>query len=1323
MFDFLEIECIVKNGKAEIKPDFSTIHHDDLLIRGGDFYAAWIEEKGLWSTNETDVIKIIDKELWKYAEENKGNWLSYKVFTMEMSSTKMINRWHKYCQQDLRDTFPSVSLDRHLTFSNTKVTKKDYVSKKLPYALEKGDISAYDKLMSKLYSPEERKKLEWAIGAVVAGQSEHIQKFIVIYGEPGKGKSTVLNLIEAMFDGYCGSFDAQVLGMSSKDFAMEPFKDNPLIAIDHEAKLDRIESNRNLNSIVSHDTVPMNTKFHSVFRMKIRSFLFVAANDPVRITNANSGLMRRLIDVSPTGKTFPENEYDELKTKIEFEYGAIAWHCKQVYESNPKAYSNYKPINMITASNDFYNFMLYNYMIFDEQDGVSQKSAWEMYGAYCEMGNTPKTTFTKFKEEIKNYFEEIQDRHTNEDGTRTRTYYAGFKRDHFKMPEEQKIEESKGWLNFKKIPSLFDDVCADCMAQYGDDNKTPPIKPWARVKTTLKDLDTSQLHYVRVPINHIVVDFDIPDENGNKSLELNMKEANKWPKTYAELSKSGQGIHLHYIYKGDPEQLSRNYSDKIEVKVFNGLSSLRRKLSLCNDIPIQEISSGLPLKEERNMISQKTIQDSKHLQNSILKLLKRNEMTKAKTAKPEDILHTKQCINLIDKDLNDAYEHGIKYDMRRLRYRITRCAAGSSNNKDYCMTKVANMKFCSDDIPEGDLNEGGPIVFFDVEVFINLFVINWKFRGSKEPVYRMINPDPEDVIDLMQYRLVGFNCRRYDNHMLFAYGYLHYSTQMLYQLSQSIILYGKGFFGEAYNISWTDIYDFASKKQSLKKWEIEFDFPHKELGIRWDEPVPEEKWELVAEYCDNDVLATEMLFEKLQGDFIGRQILAEWTNSTVNEKTNTLTARMIFGRNRAPQSVFNYRDLALPVGSDQYTEYRRKFGEDRKFRVFNAEGLPEFRDYNGETLPPGWSILPFFPGYTFENGKSIFLGEEIGEGGRVYAEPGMHYNVWDGDATSMHPTSANEECAFGPEYTRNFYNLVRLRIAIKHKDYDQARALFGEKVEKYLKDDSTAKQLAYALKIAINAVYGQTSAKYDNPFVDIRNKDNFVAKRGALFMTMLTREVQKRGFTVAHVKTDSIKIPNATQEIKDFVSKFAKEYGYSFETEDEFDKMCLVNDAVFIAHRKTWDPNADDGWKRGWTATGTQFKVPYVFKTLFAKAPVVFKDLCETREVKSDTAMYLDMNEDLPEGEHKYVFVGRVGEFCPMKPGCHGGKLVREAIDKNGNVKYDSVTGCLGYRWLESSTVKELGKIDDIDVSYYRKFVDKAVETISKFGDFEAFTA
>ena len=322
----------------------------------------------------------------------------------------------------------------------------------------------------------------------------------------------------------------------------------------------------------------------------------------------------------------------------------------------------------------------------------------------------------------------------------------------------------------------------------------------------------------------------------------------------------------------------------------------------------------------------------------------------------------------------------------------------------------------------------------------------------------------------------------------------------------------------------------------------------------------------------------------------------------------------------------------------------------------------------------------------------------------------MYGNVALLDIASMHPSSIVAEELFGPIYTERFNDILQARIAIKHKEFDKARKMLGGALSKYLTDENAASDLAQALKIAINSVYGLTSANFDNPFRDPRNKDNIVAKRGALFMVNLKHEVQKRGFTVAHIKTDSIKIPDATPEIIQFVMDYGKQYGYNFEHEATYDRMCLVNDAVYIAKYK-------DGNHAGeWTATGTQFQVPYVFKKLFSKEVIEFEDMCETKSVSS--SLYLDMNENLPENEHNYHFIGKVGQFCPIKPGCGGGLLMRE---KDG--KYYAATGSKGYRWLESEMVKELGKEKNIDRSYYDKLVDDAVDTISKYGDFEWFVS
>ena len=369
-------------------------------------------------------------------------------------------------------------------------------------------------------------------------------------------------------------------------------------------------------------------------------------------------------------------------------------------------------------------------------------------------------------------------------------------------------------------------------------------------------------------------------------------------------------------------------------------------------------------------------------------------------------------------------------------------------------------------------------------------------------------------------------------------------------------------------------------------------------------------------------------------------------------------------------------------------------------------------------------IINSFPGYEYIDGKNMYRGDDLGKGGYVYAEPGMYGNVALLDIASMHPNSAINLNAFG-EYTQNFKDILDTRIAIKRGEFDKARHLFGGRLAPYLDDETTAKNLAQALKIAINSVYGLTSANFDNPFRDVRNKNNIVALRGALFMRTLQDEVKKRGFKVAHIKTDSIKIPDATPEIIEFAMDFAKQYGYEFEHEATYDRMCLVNDAVYIAKYATEEDCMNqygyapgDNKKKGgkWTATGAQFQIPYVFKKLFSKEEITFDDLCETKSVTS--TLYLDMNENLEEGEHNYVFIGKIGRFCPIKSGCGGGILYRE---KDG--KYYAATGSKGYRWLESEMVQQLGKEEDIDHKHFIEMADTAIDTISKYGDFEWFVS
>ena len=1320
MLDFVSIKTSVNKTTVTIYPEFIVKKSKDLMIRGKAFYAVWDDKLGLWSKNENDVQIIIDDYLREYADNYQTNYNKEVKYLSNFGSGKWIE-WQKYCKS-LPDNYHE--LDSEIIFSNSDKNKNNYISHFLQYPLKDSSHDAYDKLINVLYSEEEKRKIEWGIGSIISGYSKTIQKFMVLYGGPGTGKSTILNLIQDLFDGYWSLLEAKALTNNSQ-FGLESLKENSLIAIQHDGDLSRIEDNTQLNSVVSHEQMVINEKFKSKYNFKFHSMLWIGTNKPVKITDSKSGILRRLIDIHPTGNKIPRKEYNTIMEQLKFEYPGIAWHCLQVFkELGPGYYDNYIPEEMMTKTNDFYNFIEDNYDLFANvgDDGIALTTMWRRYKDYCEDANIQyQMPMRIFKDEMKNYFEDFKDRQ----GNRYSIYY-GFISDKFKyggdLNKQVKSEEminhddksdnivydEKGekdyWLKFDCITTDFDKDFADYPAQYANKDGIPSFN-WDKCKTKLKDIDTKQIHYVRVPENLIVIDFDIKNEKGEKDYILNLEAASKWPQTYAELSKSECGIHLHYWYDGDPKDLSRIYDSDIEIKVFTGKSSLRRCLTRCNDIPIATINSGLPIKEKRSgsMITEEVIKSERSLRD----LIKRN-------LRKEIHPGTKPSIDFIYKILEDCYNQGLKYDVTDLRPAIQNFAMNSTHQSDYCMRLVGKMKFRSEEPSDNKDNyeDESPIIFFDVEVFPNLFVLCWKKQGKGNKVLRLINPLPEHIEALCKNRLVGFNNRDYDNHILYA-AMMGYNNEQLYKLSRRIIVDKDkdAKFGEAYNLSYTDIYDFlsAKHKMSLKKWEIELGIHHQELGHPWDRPVPENLWNKVGEYCANDVIATEAVWDANQSDWVARQILADLAGMTVNDTTNTLTTRIIVGKDRNPQDKYIYTDLSTIFKGYEYNEY----------------GIDKDR-YN--------------PGAKIVQGKSIYKGEDPGEGGRVFARPGMYRNVGVLDVMSMHPHSIIKLKVFGEEYTMRFEELVLARIFIKHKDYDKAKMILDGKLAKYLDDPAKAKSLSDALKTAINSVYGLTSAKFPNKLRDPRNKDNIVAKYGALFMIELQKFCEEKGWNVVHIKTDSIKIADINQVMIDYIMEFGKKYGFTFEYETKYSKMCLVNESTYIA--QVCEEDGKPVNEPYWTATGTQFQVPYVFKKLFSKEPIIFPtDVSETKSVT--TAMYLDFNEglDLPfiddeNGNaispsedsplrHDYRFVGKVGSFCPVKEGCGGAVLLREGNDG----KFSAVVGTKKpggkevYRWMETEMVINLGLEDQIDLSYYDRLVDDAIETINKFGDFEMFVS
>lgn len=1234
---FTFAERSAKGGAIEIRPDWKVLRSYDLMVRGKAFYAIWDEEKGLWSTDEYDVQRLVDKALDEYRQDRGDG--DFRVKYLRDFSSGMWSMCQTYIRS-LSDN--SHDLDTQLTFANTPVRKEQYASRRLPYALEKGDISSYEELVSTLYDPGEREKIEWAIGSIVAGDSRYIQKFVVLYGEAGSGKSTILNVISQLFEGYTSSFDARALASPSATFAMEVFKDNPLVAIQHDGDLSRIEDNARINSIVSHEDMTMNEKFKATYTTALNAMLWMGTNRPVKITDAKSGIIRRLIDVTPSGRRLDPASYNRIMRDIPNELGAIAHYCLEQYKERGFHYFDaYRPTAMMRRTDLFYNFVVDNQEVLAQ--GVTLQQGYAMYKAYlAESGLDLKMSRYRFRDELANYFEAYHDRVRTDDG-RKRNWFEGLRLDRLDGGDVRRRYVTSDWLEMSEGTPVLDDILGDRPAQYASDTGAP-LRAWDDVSTVLSDLDTTRLHYVRPPEDMIVIDLDIRGDDGEKSFEANRDAARALglPETYAEVSKSRAGIHLHYRYAGDVSELANEISPGIEVKTFRGRASLRRMGTLSNGLKIATISEGLPKKrKERDILTKKQMGSEKALRELIERNLRKE-------------IHpgTKPSMDFIKKILDDAYESGMEYDVENLRGAILAFAMQSTHQKDACFKIYTSLRLKSSDEREpepGTKDADGGIVFYDVEVYPNLFLVCWMRDDPDAEVAVMVNPRPEELESMFEMRLVGYNNKRYDNHILYA-RWMGYDTERLFHLSQRIVSGDRGaFFRDAYDASYTDVYDFCATKQSLKKWEIELNLPHKEMDIPWDQPVQEDDIPRVIEYCKNDVRATRDVFHHNVADWEARQTLAKMAGLNVNSSTNQLTQQIIFGNDRKPPFV--HTDL-----SEQ------------------------------------------FPGYKYENGKSTYRGEEVGEGGWVYAEPGYYTNVALLDVASMHPHSLIALKCFGEKYTARFQDIVEGRMAVKHHDVEAAKRYLGEDAGALIGQNDAA--LAFALKIAINSVYGLTAAKFPtraNGMNPANNPDNIVAKRGALFMVDLKNFIQEKGFAVAHIKTDSVKIPNATPELIAEVMEFGKKYGYTFEHEATYDKMVLVNDAVYVAK----DEN-------GWHATGAQFQHPFVFKSLFGpdSDPVYdLKDYVETRQTHKGT-LYLNYGtEDNPQRS----FVGRIGSFVPVKENAPGGILEVLRDDK-----YYSAPSSKGYRWILEEDAARLDRAQ-IDDTFALAKANEAVRTIEKY--------
>lgn len=1248
--DFLDVSVkkFTSNNRAldyEVSPDFIFGDTKDLVVKGSKFYAYW--NGSFWDTKQKNLFYDIDSLLWRRARELEDGRPGLRIDVKEIRKAsagkfRLFADFCKACEAS------DISFNQKVLFADHKMQRRDYATTQLTYSPQEGEAVAFKELIGTLYLPKELDKILWFMGALFTNKMYKIEKFMYLYGSKGSGKGTVLKIFRMLFEDYCGTIDLKLL-TSADQFATGQIQEVPLL-IDEDTDISHIYNDTPLLKLTSHETISVNKKFKEPYDVKFIGLLITASNQRYKVRNVDSGITRRAIVVNPSGQKVSHTRYNQLMSQIKYELPYIAHMAIQRFEElGFDYYDDYFDVDMAEQTDHIFDFIRSNAI--HMQNGITLKQISELYREYLEdMGWKTDGYKATIKREALRYFDTmLKDSHV--DGTRVNNYFKGF-RWNIAFPEgvvgTTKADDTvvpDNWLEFDHHNEVFNKLAADYPAQAALRNGNPSEK-WDNVVTKLSDIQTNKLHWVKVPLNHVILDFDLKDENGNKNLELNKEAASKFPPTYAEVSKSGQGIHLHYIYDGNVNELDNLVEKNIEIKVYRGKSSLRRIDKASNNLQLSHISSGLPLKEKKDKEMYAQIKEITYTEKTLRNFVKR-QLGMIEGKEPSHP-NTKPTIDFIAHEIQKAADMGLEYDITDLRHAVFMRAIRSTNNKDYCLAVFQKIPWSTMRDDEGKteakltnftkIYPKEELVFFDIEVYPNLFVVVWK-KYHEDEFTRWINPTPDQIEYLMTFPLVGFNNRRYDNHILYA-RLLGSSNMELFTQSHRIINEKNaksGMYAAAYELSYTDIYEYSQKKQSLKRWEVDLGIKHVEMEIPWDKPVPDELVDTVVEYCVNDVDATEKLFDAIYADYVAREILATIAKGSMNATNNQLTAKFIFGDDPRPQDKFNYVKLTS-----------------------------------------------IFPGYEYSFGKSTYRGYETGEGGFVYAEPGVYENIALEDVESMHPNSLVNMNYFGP-YTQRYADLLKVRVLLKHNKIDEVKQMFDGVLAPFLDNPEYLKPLVTALKIVINSVYGMTSAKFDNKFKHPDNVDNIVAKRGALFMVDLKFAVEEQGYKVCHIKTDSVKVPNADAKIIKFIEDFGArpEYNYKFVHEHTYKRMALINNAVYIAQLE------DDTW----SPVGAEYANTYLLKRVWTKEELVDRDFFITKQSKGH--IYL--------GDE---FVGKVGSIYASKTGA-------ECMWTEDDENFKSVTGTKGYLFKQTDKFD----IEDVDFSYYDKVAIDGLKKIMKVGD------
>ena len=449
----------------------------------------------------------------------------------------------------------------------------------------------------------------------------------------------------------------------------------------------------------------------------------------------------------------------------------------------------------------------------------------------------------------------------------------------------------------------------------------------------------------------------------------------------------------------------------------------------------------------------------------------------------------------------------------------------------------------------------GSIFVFDLEIYINLFVIRFKHLDSlrvvtfEENIAEGYNRDKLAWM-LWNFKIIGFNSKSFDIPLI-TLALSGLQMEELKTVCNRIILGNLSYWDieKEFNIHYPevntiDLIEVCPLQGSLKLYGARLhcrtiqDLPYEPETV-----LTYEQAQNVKAYLNNDLEVTELVYNELKGQIKVRENMSERYGIDLRSKSDAQIAEAVISSEIYKIKKDKIQKPIIKEGDSFYYNIP-------SFVCFNDLKLQNVLE-TVRTLPfivdkTGYLILPkAINDLKLNIGNSVY---KMGLGGLHSTEKTIaHYSddefiLKDVDVESFYPRIILILGLFpkqlGPEFLTIFESIVNERIEAKH-----------------LKIEITAD----GLKITINGSFGKFGSKWSILYApDLLLQ---VTLTGQLVLLMLIKYIESVGISVVSANTDGIVIKcprNREEELSNIIKSWENHTG--FKTEETKYKALLSRD-------------------------------------------------------------------------------------------------------------------------------------------------------------------